>query len=360
MDLKPQKNQELKNYTTLQIGGEADFLVTVKDESELKAALQFARQQTATPPLILGGGSNVLCSDDGYRGLVIKMEIKGIKYTKEADYTLVTAGAGELWDEFVLSTIEHDLSGLENLSGIPGTVGAAPIQNINAYGTEVASRIHSVSTINIKTMETQELTADDCLFGYRDSIFKQPEGRDLVVTAVTFKLSPLNSAVLTYRSSSQSIARYLEENGVTDPTPRDVRDAVLFARKNIGMLLGQFRSAGSFFKNVIVSKNKFKDILAIVESDFKEQNENLSPWYWELPGGQMKIATAFILECSPYNKKTYGEKRINGVGISPKHSLSIVTEPGATAADVEHFISLITEYVQDTFSITLEREVLRV
>lgn len=355
MEIKVEKNVLLSAYTTLKVGGIADYFVKVNTEKELEEALRFA-EQTTTPPLILGGGSNILISDDGYKGLVILNRIKGIAYEENVDDILVTAAAGETWDDFVAYTVEKGWSGLENLSGIPGTVGASPIQNINAYGASVSDVIESVIVFDNGLKKKKKLSAEECVFGYRDSIFKKPAGKNLIVTSVTYRLASTVKTNLSYRSSSQSVQKYLAEQSINNPTVSDVRKAILYVRNNIGMLPGQFRSAGSFFKNTIVTKEEFEKIEQKVIKEFPEQNKNLSPWNWPLENG-VKISTAFLMECSPYNKTSYGERRKDGVGISPKHSLSIVTESGATATGVHKFVKEIKKSIQDIFEIEIETEV---
>jgi UDP-N-acetylenolpyruvoylglucosamine reductase len=165
------------------------------------------------------------------------------------------------------------------------------------------------------------------------------------------------SAELSYESSAQSIARIIAERG-EEASPATVRAAVLTARGNIGMLRGQYRSAGSFFKNTILDATDFAALQEIIESDHADISARYAPWHWTLPGGQVKISTAFLLECTPYNKTTYGRERINGVGFSPKHSLSIVTEPGATAAAVREFAARVEAAVQSQLGVQLEREVI--
>jgi UDP-N-acetylmuramate dehydrogenase len=358
MEVVTQQDVPLAPYTTLKVGGVANYFVVVREVEEVRVAWRQA-EPTAMPPFILGGGSNVLISDGPLRRLVIKNEIKGVSFEECADGTvLAKAGAGDSWDELVETTANRGLSGLENLSGIPGTVGAAPVQNINAYGATVAEVIESVEVYDGAADAYKTLGAAECRFGYRDSIFKRPEGKSLVVLFVTFRLTKAAVINISYRSSSQSIERYLAEKNITTPTVVDVRGAVLHTRSNIGMLLGQFQSAGSFFKNTVVSAEEFSLIETVVKNDFADISERLSPWHWSLPSGEGKIATAFLLECSPYNKHTYGTKRFrDAVGISPLHSLSIVTFAGATATDVQDFVEEIKHSVKNIFGVTLETEV---
>lgn len=359
MELAIEKNISLAAYTTLKVGGVADYFHRLTDEQNLIELVAYA-ESVGLPMWTIGGGSNVLINDGAIHRLVIKNELKGITFSRndETDEELVTAAAGEKWDDFVSVVVERGLSGLENLSGIPGTVGAAPIQNVNAYGAQVSDVIQSVRVFDQKTKEFRSLNARECAFGYRDSVFKAPAGAGFIVTAVTFRLAPAGAANLVYRSASQSIERYLKEQGTEAPSLSDVRKAILHVRSNIGMLEGQFRSAGSFFKNTIVSAEDFKRIDAIVKEQFFEHNEKLSPWNWQLPNGAVKISTAFLMECSPFNKHTYGEQRWRGVvGLSPKHSLSVVTETGATAVDVQAFVAEIIAAVEKKFGVTIEAEV---
>ncbi|MEK7462358.1 MAG: FAD-binding protein, partial [Patescibacteria group bacterium] len=231
MALNVQQNVLLAPYTTLQIGGAADYLCEVSSTKELVAACQLALL-TGKPPLILGGGSNLLINDHGYRGWVLLMKNKGVSLQTDTSSkeTLVRAAAGEDWDTLVEYTVEQGLCGLENLSGIPGTVGAAPVQNINAYGATVADKITSVEVYDYVNDKVLIFSKTECQFGYRDSIFKQAAGASLIVTAVTFSLAPADKANLAYRSASQSIEHYLKEIGITEPTPLQVRAAVLEAR----------------------------------------------------------------------------------------------------------------------------------
>lgn len=359
MKLSIEKDVSLATHTTLLVGGVARYFYRLQQENTLIAVADFVEKEKI-PLWVFGGGSNVLIDDGRINRLVVKNELGGIWCQQDnlTNETVVTAAAGEKWDDFVLAMVDRGLSGLENLSGIPGTVGAAPIQNINAYGAEVAKVIDSVRVFDVDARIFKTLRNTDCMFGYRDSLFKSPAGAGLIVTAVTFRLAPAGVSNLNYRSSSQSIDQFLKTQGITSPTLGDVRNAILHVRKNIGMLEGQFHSAGSFFKNTIVSQADFANIEHIVKKQFADQDEKFSPWNWPLPSGTVKISTAFLMECSPYNKHTYGKKRWGGVvGISPKHSLSIVTEDGATAVEVRAFATEIVNSIKKIFGITIETEV---
>jgi UDP-N-acetylmuramate dehydrogenase len=359
MELRIVEKVPLAAYTTLRVGGVANYFCQLTDEAQLLEVAVVAEEKQV-PITVLGGGSNVLIADGAIHRLIIRNEIRGMTFTEDeaAGVVLVTAAAGEPWDVFVATMVERGLAGLENLSGIPGTVGAAPIQNINAYGAQVADVIESVRVFDTKTKTFQTRSSSECQFAYRDSVFKHERGGGLVVTAVTFRLTPVQEINLTYRSASQSIERYLEVQGITTPTLLQVREAILYTRSNIGMLEGQFRSAGSFFKNTIVSAADFARVAEIVSIQFSAEDTQFSPWHWSLPDGGEKISTAFLMECTPYNKRTYGEKRWRDVvGLSPKHSLSVVTEESATATDVQTFVAEIITAVEKVFGVTIETEV---
>lgn len=358
MKLRIEENVSLADYTTLKVGGVARYFITLTELPQLPDIVDLAKS-AGVPVWVLGGGSNVLIAEGKLPRLVVKNDLKGVTFeTTPSGETLVTAGAGEGWDSLVSTVVERGLAGLENLSGIPGTVGAAPIQNINAYGTSVSEVIEEVAVFDVATKQLRTLTAEECRFGYRDSVFKQPAGVNLIVTAVTFRLAPAGGVNLTYHSASQSIEKYLAEQHITEPTLADVRQAILHVRKNIGMVAGCFNSAGSFFKNTILSAKEFSQVEKTVTSQFADIGERLSPWHWVLPDGNIKVSTAFLMECTPYNKHTYGTKRWRGVvGLSPLHSLSIVTESGATASDVQEFSMLIIDEVRKIFGVSIESEV---
>src|SRR5690606_6356990 len=193
------KEQILLNaYTTLHVGGVADYLIEVRDQDELRAALQFAKKHTTVQPLILGSGSNVLINDHGYRGVVIINKIKGRTYGEDSSAVCLQVGAGEILDEVIAETVDKGLWGLENLSAIPGTVGATPVQNVGAYGVEVASLITEVRALHRETLEEKTFAPAACQFAYRDSFFKTAAGREWIITDVTFALSSQFNPVVSY------------------------------------------------------------------------------------------------------------------------------------------------------------------
>ncbi len=349
----------LAPYTTLGIGGVAEYFVDLEHISLFTDVAEWAREKKL-PITILGGGSNVLIADEGIQGLVIHMRTTGVRVLHEDEDTVViAAAAGESWDTLVNFAAESGYWGLENLSGIPGSVGAAPIQNINAYGISVGDSVSHVQAVNLLTLEEVSFSKEECAFQYRDSFFKSEKGREFLITTVNVVLQKRRGAVLKYRSSSQSIERLLSEEGITDPTPRDIRRGILHMRRNIGMLLGMYQSAGSFFKNVLLSQEEFTRLAEIVAAKYGEKSGILSPWHWEVEGGLYKVSTAFLMECTAYNKTDFKEKSFRGVvGISPGHTLSLVNQGSAHAADVRAFAKEIQETVHATFNILIEPEVL--
>ncbi len=343
----------------MRVGGPARFWCEPTTFGELQEACVYAHTHNA-PIVVLGGGSNVVIRDRGINALVMRMRLSGIEIVREdADEVLVRVGAGESWDALVAWTVARGWWGLENLSGIPGTVGAAPIQNINAYGSSVADTIVSVETYHPDQDVHTTFDTPACRFAYRDSVFKQAEGKGWVVTAVLFRLSRVPHAHTAYRSASNAMERYFAEHNITKPSIGDVRDAVLSIRKKIGMLEGCYRSAGSFFKNTLLGSEQFARVKEIVMCDHAALAERLSPWYWELPDGRVKVSTAFLLECTPYNKTAFADRAFRDtVGISPVHSLSLINLSNARASDIEAFMHEMIEAVASQFFITIEPEVL--
>lgn len=358
MSLRILKSVPLAPLTTLQIGGPAEYFAEVHTFAELQELTHWAHQE-GLPVFVLGGGSNVLIHDTGVPGLTLVMKIQGITYESSKDGSvLAKVAAGESWDAFVSDTTEKGLWGLENLSGIPGKVGGAPIQNINAYGVSVGDTIVSVEALHRGTNEFRTFSASECQFGYRDSFFKTEIGKEYIITQVTFLLSKAQKVQTSYRSSLQSVERYLEEHSIATPTSENIRDAIIAVRKRIGMVEGMYRSAGSFFKNVVVRADEFASIKNIVAEQHVAKEKKFSPWHWELPDGMVKISTAFLMECTPYNKDDFKEKTFHEcVGISPVHTLSLVNVNNAQAEDVRAFVEVITNAIEKEFGIRIETEV---
>lgn len=327
----------LANHTTLGVGGPAAKIIHATTEAELISAVKSA-DETNTPLLILGGGSNVLISDAGFSGTVVKVETTGNSFEIDAcSGGTLTVSAGADWDEFVLFTIEKGLANLESLSGIPGTVGGAPIQNIGAYGHEVSEVIARVRTFDRKLKEVKTFTASQCGFGYRSSIFKSEPER-YVILDVTFQLR------LGEESLPIAYAELAKELGVeigARVAITKVRDAVIKLRGAKGMLLGQgIKSAGSFFMNPILNK----DAADKLPSDAPR---------WPMPDGRVKTSAAWLMERSGVSK---GDQ-IAGAQISPKHVLALSNAGNASAKDLIELARSAQEKVRAKFGIVLQSEV---
>ena len=328
---------DLSSFTTLGVGGPATNFLHVKSEAELIAAVKSA-DDSKTPLLILGGGSNVLISDSGFAGTVVRVETTGNSYEIDAcSGGTLTVSAGSDWDEFVAFTIEEGLANLESLSGIPGTIGGAPIQNIGAYGHEVSEVIARVRTYDRTKQEIKTFMASECNFSYRSSIFKESTGR-YVILDVTFQL----------RKGEQSLpigyAELANELGVEIGARVEiskVRDAVLKLRGAKGMLVGQgINSAGSFFMNPILKK----EIADKLPSDAPK---------WPMPDGRVKTSAAWLMEHAGVSK---GD-RLAGAQISPKHVLALSNSGDATAKDLIELARRAQEKVKAKFGIELQSEV---
>lgn len=337
--MKVRTDVSLASYTTLQVGGAARYLCEVRTLDDLREALDFAREHTAAPPVILGGGSNILIPDSGTERLVIINRFSGYEVISETkDAVLVKVGAGEVLDEVIERTITDGYWGLENLSSIPGSVGATPIQNIGAYGVEVETLIETVEAVSCITGDIKTFTHEACAFGYRDSFFKTPAGKEWCVTAVVYRLSKTPNPILTY-ADLQSLAE--TSDAISQQT---IRDTVVTVRANKFPDWTQVGTAGSFFKNPILSA---------------EQYQKLQESYPDLPGyvldeSRVKVPLGWILDniCS---LKGY---RQGAVRLFEKQALVLVAEAGADAAAIESFVIFVQETVQQKTGISIEREVL--
>lgn len=328
---------DLSKFTTLRVGGPAAQIIHAKTEAELISAVK-AADDSKTPLLILGGGSNVLISDNGFTGTVVRVETSGNSFEIDAcSGGTLTVSAGADWDEFVAFTIEKGLANLESLSGIPGTVGGSPIQNIGAYGHEVSEVIARVRTYDRKLQEVKTFTASECKFGYRTSIFKAELNR-YVILDVTFQLR-IGEASLPIGYTE--LANELDVEIGARVNINKVRDAVLKLRSAKGMLINEgINSAGSFFMNPILDKGAAEKL----PSDAPR---------WPMPDGKVKTSAAWLMEHAGVNK---GDQ-LAGAQISPKHVLALSNSGDATAKDLIELAKSAQEKVRAKFGIILQSEV---
>ncbi len=331
-----QENISLKPLTTFGIDQKAHFFTTVSTLTELKEALVFAKEKQL-PAFILGGGSNILLTRD-IEGLVIKLEIKGINLVKEeGDQLWVEVGAGEMWHELVLHSIAQDWAGLENLSLIPGTVGASPMQNIGAYGVEIKDVFDSLQAMHRETLEMHSFDAKACQFGYRESVFKQTLKDQFVITSVTFRLSKTPNFHLEYGA----IQEVLTTNGVVQPTIRAISDAVIQIRQSKLPDPKEIGNAGSFFKNPTITTAQFDRLKASYPS---------IPGYPSAEG--VKVAAGWLIEQAGWKGK-----RIGDVGVHAKQALVLVNYGGGTGEEIKKLSEQIQASVLEKFGIHLNPEV---
>lgn len=329
------ENFSLATFNTFGIAARARFFAAPSSEAELA---QLLRSVTARnlPLMVLGGGSNVVFGGD-FAGLVIHPDMRGIACIGEsATHYRIEAAAGEKWHDFVQYTLAQGWYGLENLSLIPGTVGASPIQNIGAYGVEVTDRLHSLTAMDIATGELREFCHGECRFGYRDSIFKQELRDRYIITRVRFELSKAP----TLKTDYGDIQKELTASGIERPTPRQVAAAVVAIRTRKLPLPAVLGNAGSFFKNPVVSR----EALASLRTAWPE--------LVAYPQGEAaKLAAGWLIE-----RAGWKGRRIGPVGSYEKQALVLVNHGGATGADVVRVARAIQQAVHDTFGVELEME----
>jgi UDP-N-acetylmuramate dehydrogenase len=334
-----QENISLQALTTFRIGGNARFFVRIQEINDLQIAIAFAHERKV-PVFVLGGGSNIVMSDQGFPGLVIKMEIGDIVVNDSKSGTaIVSAGAGVLWDTLVGETVKNNLYGLENLSLIPGTVGAAPIQNIGAYGAEVKNTIEWVEALDQETGEMRHFTNQECHFEYRTSFFKTLKGKKYIITRVGFALKKNGTLNTSYRD----IAEYIISNHITDITLEKVRNIVIDIRTKKLPDLKEYGTAGSFFKNPIIPKSNYEKLL---------KKYPALPHY-AAGETKVKIPAAWILD-TLCGFKGYRE---GDVGVYKNQALVLVNFGHARAQDVEALAKKMIDCVKEKTKINLEQEV---
>ena len=341
------ENIPLSQLTTLKIGGPARFFVEASDTGEVQEAVTFARSRDL-PLFVLGGGSNLLVADAGWPGLVLKIVLRGIDHHSghnEDGKVVFDVGAGESWDKFVSHAVIARCAGVECLSGIPGSVGGTPVQNVGAYGQEVSETIASVQVLDLKDTQVRELCPEACEFSYRSSIFNTTERGRFIVLRVTYALTPGGSPHIAYADLKRHF-----EGRETPPNLAETREAVRHIRALKGMLIipgdTDCQSVGSFFKNPVLSAEQHEDLKQRAAA-----RGFTVPNYPALET-RKKVSAAWLVERSGF-AKGFGFGR---VGISSKHALAIVNRGGATAADVLALKEQIQTRVEEIWGIHLEPE----
>lgn len=336
------ENVVLAPLTTLGIGGPSRYFIHAPSENTVLEAIEFGKSKKL-PVFVLGGGSNVLVADAGFPGLVVKIGISGIEWEDRGDREAVRAGAGEEWDRLVAMCVERDLAGLECLSGIPGSVGGTPVQNVGAYGQEVSEVLLSVRAYDRERDSIVELSRQDCGFTYRTSIFNTAARNRYIVLGVTYSLAKHGAPTARY----PDVRRFFEGKA-GDPNLAEVRNAVRQIRASKAMLLVEgdpdCRSAGSFFKNPIVTEEEFSRIQAAIPAERVPR--------YPAASGKVKTAAAWLIERAGFSKGY----SLGPAGLSTKHTLALVNRGGASASDLIRLAREIRSRVFDRFGIKLVPE----
>ncbi len=327
----------LAPLTTFGIGGPARWLAEPDSEDSVVEAVSFARKRSL-PLFVLGGGSNVLASDEGFAGLVLRIALRGIQ--QDGNHFRVAAGEG--WDAFVSHAVGLGFGGIECLAGIPGTVGGTPVQNVGAYGQEVSDTIVAVRVLDLKSLTFTELPASACGFSYRRSIFNSRQQQRFIVTRVDFRLRTAAFPVISYPE-----LRSCFQDRTQPPTLGEVAAAVREIRHGKGMLIvpgeDDCRSAGSFFKNPIVAESRYEEVSAVAGYPAPR---------FTAARGFVKIPAAWLLEESGFHKGFM----MGNAGISSRHTLALINRGGATAKDILALRDRIIDAVEKKFEIRLDPE----
>jgi UDP-N-acetylmuramate dehydrogenase len=344
IQMKIRENVPLAPYTTLQVGGSSRYFSEPANEDEIVEALRWARARSL-PLFVLGGGSNLLVSDAGFQGLVLHITMAGIEARDCRAMRIYSAGAGIKWDDFVARAVADNCAGVECLSGIPGSVGGTPVQNVGAYGQDVSESITRVCGIDATTLERVEFDREACGFRYRQSRFNGPDAGRYILTRVDYALQPDGAPKISYAELKRHFNG--EPDRAASPTLAQTREAVLQIRRVKGMVLDEndadSRSAGSFFKNPVVSLAEYERIAA---------NSPLPVPHFEASAGQVKLAAAWLIEQAGIGKGF----ALGPAAISSKHTLALINLGGATAADVLRLKDLVQQRVRQRFSVELQPE----
>lgn len=344
--MRLQENIPLAPLTTFKIGGPARFFVEAKSRVEVEESVAFARQRNL-PLFVLGGGSNLVVADAGWPGLVLKIGIAGIEQQpgKRDERILFEVGAGESWDRFVAHAVATQCAGIECLSGIPGSVGGTPVQNVGAYGQEVSETIESVEVFDRREKQIRELCNEACGFSYRASIFNTTDRDRFILLRITYALTPGGEPYLEYADLKRHF-----EGRETRPNLAETRDAVRHIRARKGMVIvpgdPDCQSAGSFFKNPVVSAERLEELKK------RASDKGLTIPNYPALEQRHKVSAAWLVEHSGFTRG-YDAGR---VGISHKHALAIVNHGKATAADVLALKEEIQQRVESIWGVQLETE----
>lgn len=343
MRVRPREAVPLAPFCTMGVGGPARYFLEARDAATVQGALAWARRR-GVALRVLGGGSNLLVGDDGVDALVVRIGLRGVTSRRRGADVVVTAAAGEPWDELVGRAVERGWAGLECLSGIPGSVGATPIQNVGAYGQEVSETLVHVRALDTRDGTVRTLSNRECGFTYRDSMFKSGEPGRWVVLAVQYRLRPGGAPAVRYAE----LQRHLGGRGLTRPSLADVRASVLAIRRSKSMVIEagdeNQRSCGSFFTNPLVPPAVAAKVQALAGDAAMPQ--------WPQPDGSVKLAAGWLIERAGLSRGL----RDGPVGLSTRHALAIVAHEGAQARDVARLARHVQTVVAERFGVRLTPE----
>ncbi len=334
-----QENVSLAGYSTMRLGGKARYLAESKSEEELVELVSWSREKNI-PLIMIGSGSNIIWRDEGFEGLVIVNCIMGKTVVQQDEQSaVIKIGAGENWDEIVAWAVEMNLSGIEFLSAIPGKAGAAPVQNIGAYGAELSNCLIEASVYDSLESSFGSIRAEDCGFGYRTSRFKTTDKKRFLITSIALKLDKKNPAPPFY----ESLQVYFDSHNITRFSPKVVRDAVIEIRKNKLPDPKFVANNGSFFTNPMVSAEQFEAL--------KEKYADIKGW--PTAGGKVKLAAGWMVEKAGFRGVHDPE---TGMATNPNQALVLINEHARSTADLLKFKQKIVARVQEMFGVTLEQE----
>lgn len=339
MGMNIQENVSLSNHSTMRLGGPARYMIDITSSMELSEAVQWADSQNL-PLLMIGGGSNIVWKDEGFPGVVLVNKIMRFEtFDEDGRNVYVTVGAGENWDATVAHTTNDSLTGIEALSLIPGTAGATPVQNVGAYGQEIANTLTTVEAYDRQTKAFVNIPAMDCAFGYRTSRFKTTDKGRFFISAITLHLM----RGLPEPPFYQPVADYLRERNIERPTPQNIRDAVIAIRSAKLPDPAQVANNGSFFANPVISE----ETLAQIQADYPTMP------HWPAHEGHVKIPAAWLIEQAGF--KDYHDTE-TGMATWPAQPLVFVNEHAKSTADLLVFRQKVTDTVASKFQIALVQE----
>lgn len=334
-------NIPLKNLTTMRLGGPARFFAEARTPAEVQGIYRNASNKNISV-FVVGGGSNLIAHDEGYSGLILRMKIPGFEVLNDDLHaTTIKIGAGELWDNIVRKTVDMRLTGIEAMSAIPGTAGAAPVQNIGAYGQEIADTLISLEAYDTQNDTFVTLENEDCGFAYRHSIFRGNESGRYVILSITLRLSKNNPAPPFY----DSLQAYFDQKSISLYTHQVVRDAVIAIRSDKLPDPAEKPSAGSFFKNAIIESWQ----LAELQANFPDIKS------FDMGDGKFKIPSGWLIEKAGLKGQAF-----NGIRIYDKNALVLVNESATSYADLAAAREAIVAKIRDTFRILIEQEPLEI